>query len=404
VTTKSSGRSVKWRWTGTAQFVIGRTVACCVECVLDRLISLPGAELASTCCRLEISKVWVRSLDFIFKVVFCVPPDSGECTKMKTTTRLHVRDSVRQIDCNAWLVGDQFIIRRQRPAPAEFLWEDSDGFWYTLSDAVPPLPPSTPLPADSHIRQVHDAGDASAVWSFGDAFLKIKLTPPDFRNTTKEHTTLEWLARHREQLSFAVPRVLHHAETDDRSYLLITRVPGQVLADAWRTLHEDDKRHYVRRIVDICRELSVWQSSAMTGVDGGEFPETWLDLCRPSYSFKPHDLQKTCAGLGMDCSTFYLWHSDLGPHNILINAGEPGAVGIIDWEIAGFVPLAWVRTKFSVSWGLDFAWPEVHGDDPSLREWRERVERQFGDEGYPEVKAAWKQWFMERVSSRRSQS
>lgn len=51
----------------------------------------------------------------------------------------------------------------------------------------------------------------------------------------------------------------------------------------------------------------------------------------------------------MDYSTFYFWHSHLGPHNIIISS-ENGAVGIIDWEIAGFVPLAWIRTKFGISW------------------------------------------------------
>lgn len=37
---------------------------------------------------------------------------------------------------------------------------------------------------------------------------------------------------------------------------------------------------------------------------------------------------------------------------------------------------------------------------PSLREWREHVERKFDEEGYPEVKVACKKWVLERLASR----
>jgi len=191
---------------------------------------------------------------------------------------------------------------------------------------------------------------------------------------------------------------LHYTEGDDRSYLWVTRVPGQVLSDAWQTMDEDEKQHYVCRTVDICKELSAWRSEAITGIDGAEFPDTWLDLLHSPHNFNPQALQKPCSELGMDCSTFYFWHSDLGPYNIVVNSGEKGTMGIIDWEMAAFVPRAWIRTKVGVSWAMDFAWPEVHGDDPSLREWRERVEQKFGEEGYPEVKAAWNKWLMDQYS------
>lgn len=129
-----------------------------------------------------------------------------------------VRESVRQIDGDSWLVGDQFVVRRLSQASADGLWKDSDGFSYIVSDAVDPLLPTTgPLPADSHVRLVHDAGDASAVWSFGEAFLKIKITPPSLKHATKEHTVLQWLAQ--QTISVAVPKVLHYVDAEDRSYL-----------------------------------------------------------------------------------------------------------------------------------------------------------------------------------------
>jgi len=96
----------------------------------------------------------------------------------------HVREPVKQIDKNSWLIGTKSILRRRSSPLAEYLWKDNNGFWYSLLNATSPLPAAGPLPSASHIRQVNDAEDASAAWSFGDAFLKVKLTPQDFRDTT----------------------------------------------------------------------------------------------------------------------------------------------------------------------------------------------------------------------------
>lgn len=75
----------------------------------------------------------------------------------------HFLESVEHADGDTWLVGDKFILYRQASAPAEYLRDRPPG------------------PRPSHVRLLYNAGDASAVWSFGDAFLKVKLTPPDFK-------------------------------------------------------------------------------------------------------------------------------------------------------------------------------------------------------------------------------
>lgn len=41
--------------------------------------------------------------------------------------------------------------------------------------------------------------------------------------------------------------------------------------------------------------------------------------------------------LGMDCSDLMLHHCDLGPQNIIVELTTK-TIGIIDWEMAGFVP------------------------------------------------------------------
>jgi hypothetical protein len=90
-----------------------------------------------------------------------------------------------------------------------------------------------PLPllhsGPSHVRQIHDAGDASAVFSFGDALiLKVRLAD---EGTRREHETLAYLAE--KQLSFDVPTVLFHAEEAGKIYLFEPHMPGKRLNEAW---------------------------------------------------------------------------------------------------------------------------------------------------------------------------
>jgi len=165
-------------------------------------------------------------------------------------------------------------------------------------------------------------------------------------------------------------------------------------------MDEDEKQQCVSRIISIIKELSVWKNDAIAiaGVDGAQLPKSWLDVVRNPHEFTPVTPRKNCIDLGMDCSTFVFCHSDLGPYNIIVNPEQKNVVGIIDREIAGYIPLDWIRTKFGVSWAMDFAWNGVGSEDPLLREWRDRVEPQLEREGYPEVIMAWKNWFNKRIA------
>ncbi|KAH7113060.1 kinase-like domain-containing protein [Dactylonectria macrodidyma] len=297
-----------------------------------------------------------------------------------------IRDSVRQIDDNSWLIGNKLLLRRTSVAD-NWLWH-TNGLYYTLSDDSPLFPAPETLPTDSYVRPLYSSANVTAVWRFGDAFLKIKLFQGR-RDATTENVTLDWLAK--ENLSFATPRTFYYTKGDDRSYLFSSRVPGETLAEAWQGMNEDDKTNYACRIAEICEELSIRTSEAITGVDGRQLPDNWLHSSPTPYDFRPETLRENCTQLGMrtsTSSTFVFCHNDLGPGNIVINSGQ--VVGIIDWEIAGYVPCEWIRTKFSVGWGMDFNWD----NDPS--EWRLRVEYQLRRKGFPEVTEAWKKWREER--------
>ncbi|KAI0190547.1 hypothetical protein F4808DRAFT_453859 [Astrocystis sublimbata] len=214
-------------------------------------------------------------------------------------------DCVKQISQHSWLINNKLVLE-QTTSAGYYLWKnDDDGSYYVLSTPLS-IPEAYPLPPDGHVQCVRLAND-SAVWSFGGAFLKVRCRTQDAK-TTEEHKT------------FNIPKVLYHTQADDRTFLFLSRVPGETLDQAWKTMSDDDKQYYVQKVASVCKELSLWTSPVIEGVDGGHLLDTWVTA-----------------------------------------------------EMAGYVPPAWVRTKFTVSWGLNFEWPGVKTGSQSLREWRERV-------------------------------
>lgn len=143
------------------------------------------------------------------------------------------------------------------------------------------------MPPGSHIRKVHDAGDAEVAFTFGNgALLKIRdmarvhKSCPQLRDCTEEHVTLAWLAERRGRPIPAVPETPHPARGESRDYLIVSRLPGTVLADVWRGLSEGEKRHYASRVIEICEELaSAWSSNTMTEVDGRLLGDSWFRAC-----------------------------------------------------------------------------------------------------------------------------
>lgn len=108
---------------------------------------------------------------------------------------LHVRDSVKQLDETSWLIGSKHILRHLGGSRKEqdCLWENtSNGSSYTLSAAPVPLPEAGPLDPHGYARQIHDAGDVSAVFSFGDALIiKVRVAT---MSTRREPETRAFLA------------------------------------------------------------------------------------------------------------------------------------------------------------------------------------------------------------------
>jgi hypothetical protein len=79
-------------------------------------------------------------------------------------------------------------------------------------------------PTRSSCPESYAAGNQSAVWRAGEAFIK----PQDLRDPkrTREHVTLEFL-QGKKPLDFKIPNVLYHGEWDGRYYIIVSRVPGR---------------------------------------------------------------------------------------------------------------------------------------------------------------------------------
>lgn len=247
------------------------------------------------------------------------------------------------------MVGGRLLLSRQttQPTPsADGLasWADGEGGFFILSNAPSPPPfireesQDQDDSAEKHVSKVYAAGDQACVWRAGEAFIKVHdVRVPD---ATREHVTLEFL-HSKKPLDFDIPTVLYHGEWRSRYFLVLSRVPGKTLAEAWPAMDEETRQHCVCRVAESCAKMAEWRGHAICGVDGNQVLEYYLatkEQEKRGY-LDPDDLAKTCARVGMDTSVASLgfYHCDLGPTNVLVDAASK-RIGIIDWEMAGYVP------------------------------------------------------------------
>ena len=179
----------------------------------------------------------------------------------------------------------------------------------------------------------------------------------------------------------------------DRSFLVLKRVPGIMLRDAWGTMSatERDKSWMRLFLFAIYLLLLLWIDSRMY-IEVQCWSLTLLP--RKWDSLEPLDVRESKIyffreGLHLNPEIeeqFHLYHPDLGPENILVHNKKLSA--IIDWECAGFYPRFWISTKPSVSPGLNF-YPPIPGVDEI--EWRKRLRIKLEESGYPRFA----KWFLE---------
>ena len=296
---------------------------------------------------------------------------------------LHLNESVREIEGSSWLISNTLLHTHSSSATPNKIttnttcWSDSNGGHFALSTAPEPLPDPKPLTENSSpIPRVHAIDKQAAVWRAGEAFIKAHRI--DYPDVTREHVTLQFL-KDQKPLGFDFPYVLHHFEIGSLYFLVVLRVPGRLLNEAWPNLDETTRQYYIKTVADICGHWANWKGDVVSGVDGHQLLERLLikGNSKTPDALPPHQLLKNCTEMSMDLSNLALYDCDLSPTNLIVNP-LTGSLGIIDWELAGYVPVEWVRRKFRLSARMDL----THGDEVSKSDWGRRVAQHFRKDGF----------------------
>ncbi|GAB1208449.1 hypothetical protein APSETT445_007198 [Aspergillus pseudonomiae] len=97
----------------------------------------------------------------------------------------------------------------------------------------------------------------------------------DYPHVTREHVTLQVLKDQRPQ-GCAYPDVYSYFETGSRYFLIMSRIPGQLLEEACPTLDETLCQYYISKVADVCNTLAAWKGDSISGVDGHQLLERYL--------------------------------------------------------------------------------------------------------------------------------
>jgi hypothetical protein len=295
----------------------------------------------------------------------------------------HILKSIRQVDERTWLIGNLVLQRLPDSSSKLAMWKDNDGSSFTLNVGPNPLPTATTDINSPYITLIHEAGNASAVWGIGNNVIcKARYTQP---GVTPESTTLRYVQQRNP--SFTTPEVVYHAFNYDRNYLFLRRVSGTTLFKIWPRLDSGWRQNYINEIVRIIGDMGQWKGP-IGGVDGQGLLENWLLVPKAKRDYTPGNLRANCEALGMNCSDCIFYHADLAPTNILVeDKPETGRVSLVDFELAGFFPKSWIRTKLKASWAFDL--DEAANSDPKL--YRKMMDQTLEAHGYDDLTEAWRQ-------------
>lgn len=304
---------------------------------------------------------------------------------------LPLSQSIRQVGPTRWQIGSLVCERIETTRPAEALaaWEEHSCMYImrTPEDSEIVCPPSAE--STDELQLVHEGGSLSAVWAIGrQAFCKVKAWSPAMESEDK---TIAFVKKIAPQIS--TPEVIYSWTDQDRSFLILSRIEGSPLRDAWKSLSLSQRDLATTTIALYCNVLAQNTSQILRSVSGKAILEPYLapsgsDLLGPltgeecvRYFLAPSPV---CPSVG---GAFCFYHPDLGPGNIIVRDGR--VAGIIDWEAAGYYPLFWIATKPSVSPGLDFC-PGIAGIVDF--EWRKRLKIELEVLGYPQASGWYMKW------------
>ncbi|KAF5987228.1 kinase subdomain-containing protein [Fusarium coicis] len=169
--------------------------------------------------------------------------------------------------------------------------------------------------------------------------------------------------------SIPIPTVLCSFVHSNRAHIVMQRIRGTSLAEAWGSLSEADLASIfaqLRRMLEELRAIMPQNGAGVESCIGGSLRDSRIPRSRPRFGpFKTiqdfhrwlrEDLEPGSRPDHMEDQDWkdikemateedgpwpppVFTHGDLSPFNILVRGDQ--VVGIIDWEFAGWYPLYW---------------------------------------------------------------
>ena len=220
-------------------------------------------------------------------------------------------------------------------------------------------------------------GASNDTWLLGEQVLRV-CWRGDLDRLAREAALLAALPA-----DIPAPRPLECGRDDELSWLLMPRLPGESLADAWACASPGELRGYVRELGEVVRRLHAWtppaeitarlDSAAPTDADDALAitGKSLIPLSRTqqlrlvehvrTLPFVPGDLLDAVVERLPELAPEpkVLLHGDLTPGNVLVRDGRISA--LLDWEWAAFGPTSTVST-------LPIWWSRVTGR-PEFVDW-----------------------------------
>ncbi|MCJ1246034.1 hypothetical protein MMC30_003238 [Trapelia coarctata] len=315
-----------------------------------------------------------------------------------------IGQSVTLIGPDCWSMGSMMLVEKiagSPPAGALKVWNDGDST-YCIRPNPEPIQTRLP-PSGASADKFFDCAKQAAGYAFGKSTIcKVKSWK---EGVSSEAETMKFVQKNAP--SVPIPELYYYwvDQAWQRSFLLMRRVPGQPLDDAWEKLTPTQRNQIA------IETLAQFTSTRLESVDGqgvcdsrllSEFEgydealPKWMPWFHPTYTAE----QLTSRLLEEDGAVppsigkkFHFYHQDLGPTNIFVadpipdeDSELPLLAALIDWEHAGYYPRWWIGTTPFVNSAYLLNW-KVH---PKVKAWGDALGDILGWRGFiPELDWYW---------------
>ncbi|TGO11304.1 hypothetical protein BTUL_0113g00340 [Botrytis tulipae] len=290
-------------------------------------------------------------------------------------------EGIKEIDDDpdAWLICNLILRRSQGRSPSADWYDEKDDSSYHITDA--PMPPPKATYHKHSTRRFRAGGDTplvglldsrtwltnSTAWSIGyGGVLKMAFIVLQ-HDITHQSKTLNWLQGKLPSSRFQIPKVIRYEVQMKRHITFESQLYGLNFEQAWPLLSAQQRENVVTAVKDFCFELSKIKGERIESIEGKGLFDQYLptQFEEGKSPYDPAGIQASWAATGLESalSEFCFSHNCLWAHHIILidypNAGiadlRVPTIGIVSWGMAGFVPKAWVRTKFVVDEHYDLA-------------------------------------------------